>query len=36
MWSQNLNAEFNLKDCLFGNVRITKIADPIFSMRNKI
>ena len=36
MWSQDLNAEFTLKDCLFGNVRITKIADPIFSMRNKI
>ena len=27
-WSQDLNAEFTLKDCLFGNVRITKNADP--------
>ena len=28
MWPQDLNAEFTLKDCLFGNVRITKNADP--------
>ena len=28
-WSDNLNAEFALKDCLFGNVKITKNADLI-------
>ena len=28
MWSQDLNAEFTLKDCLFGNVRINKNDDP--------
>ena len=27
MWSQDLNAEFILKDSLFGNVRITKNAE---------
>ena len=27
-WSQNLNTDFNLKDCLFGAVKITKNADP--------
>ena len=27
MWPQDLNAEFTLKDCLFGNVRITKNTD---------
>ena len=27
-WSQDLNAEFTLKDCLFRNVQITKNADP--------
>ena len=27
-WSKNLNAEFTLKDCWFGNVKITKNADP--------
>ena len=27
-WSQDLNAEFTLKDCFFGNVQITKNADP--------
>ena len=28
IWSQDLNNEFTLKDCLFGNVRITKNANP--------
>ena len=28
VWSQELNAKFTLKDCLFGNVKITKNADP--------
>ena len=28
MWSQGLNAEFTVKHCFFGNVRITKNADP--------
>ena len=27
-WSQDLNAEFMLKDCLFGTVKITKNANP--------
>ena len=27
-WSQDLNAEFTLKDCLFGAVKITKNGDP--------
>ena len=27
-WSQDLNAKFTLKDCFFGNVKITKNADP--------
>ena len=27
-WSQNLNAKFTLKDCLFGNVKINKNPDP--------
>ena len=27
-WSKDLNAEFTLKDCLFGNVKIAKNADP--------
>ena len=27
VWSQDLNAEFTLKYQLFGNVKITKIAD---------
>ena len=27
-WSQDLNAKVTLKDCLFGNVKITKNADP--------
>ena len=27
-WSQDLNAKFTLKDCLFGNVKTTKSADP--------
>ena len=27
-WSQDFNAKFTLKDCLFGNVEITKNADP--------
>ena len=26
-WSQNLNADFTLKDCLFGAVKLTKNAD---------
>ena len=24
-WSKDLNAEFTLKDCLFGNVKITNL-----------
>ena len=24
-WSKDLNAEFHLKDCLFGNVKITNL-----------
>ena len=28
MWSEDLNANFTLQDCLFGNVRVTKNADP--------
>ena len=27
-WSRDWNAELTLKDCLFGNVKITKNADP--------
>ena len=27
-WSQDLNAEFTLKDCLFGAVKFIKNADP--------
>ena len=27
-WSQDLNAKFTHKDCLFGNVKITKNANP--------
>ena len=27
-WSQDLNTKFTLKDCLFGNVKTTKSADP--------
>ena len=27
-WSQDLNAKFTVKDCLFGNVKIAKNADP--------
>ena len=27
-WSQDLNAKFSLKDCFFGNIKITKNADP--------
>ena len=27
-WSQNLNADFILKDCLFGAIKFTKNADP--------
>ena len=27
-WSQDLNAKFTLKDCLFGNVKITENAHP--------
>ena len=27
-FSQDLNAKFTLKDCFFGNVKITKNADP--------
>ena len=27
-WSKDLNAEFSLKECLFGNVKITKNFDP--------
>ena len=27
-WSQDLNAKFRLKDCFFGNVKITKNAAP--------
>ena len=26
-WSKDLNAEFTLKNCLFGNVKITKKVD---------
>ena len=26
-WSQELNAEFTLKDCLFGAVKLTEITD---------
>ena len=26
-WSQDLNAKFSLKDCLFGSVKITKNAN---------
>ena len=26
-WSRDLNAEFTLKDCLFGNFKINKNAD---------
>ena len=28
IWLQDLNAEFTLKDCLFGNIKITKNTDP--------
>ena len=27
-WSRNLNAKFTHKNCLFGNVKIAKNADP--------
>ena len=27
-WSQDLNAKFTLKECLFGSVKITKNFDP--------
>ena len=27
-WSQDLKTKFNLKDCLFGAVKLTKNADP--------
>ena len=27
-WSQYLSTDFNLKDCLFGSVKLTKNADP--------
>ena len=27
-WLQDLNAKFTLKDCFFGNVKITKNNDP--------
>ena len=27
-WSQDWNAKFTLKDCLFGTVKLTKIVDP--------
>ena len=27
-WSQDLNADFTLKDCLYGAVKLAKIADP--------
>ena len=27
-WSQDLNAKFNLKDCFFGAVKLTKNANP--------
>ena len=27
-WSRGLNAEFTIKDCFFGNVKINKNADP--------
>ena len=27
-WSQDLNSEFILRDCLFGAAKLTKIADP--------
>ena len=27
-WSQDLNAKFTLKDCLFRNVEVTKNHDP--------
>ena len=26
-WSQDLNTDFTLKDCLFGSVKITKYGD---------
>ena len=28
IWSQDLNADFTLKDCLFGAVKLTKNANP--------
>ena len=28
IWSQNLNAEFTLKDCLFGAGKLPKNANP--------
>ena len=28
IWSQDLNAEFTLKDCLFGAVKLTENANP--------
>ena len=28
IWSQDLNAEFTLKNCLFGAVKLTKNANP--------
>ena len=27
-WSQDLNAKFTLKDCLYGSIEITKYSDP--------
>ena len=27
-WSQDLNAKFTVRDCLLGNVKITKNTDP--------
>ena len=27
-WPQNFNTDFTLKNCLFGAVKLTKIADP--------
>ena len=28
IWSQDLNIDFTLKNCLFGSVKLTKNADP--------
>ena len=27
-WSRDLNTDFNLEDCLFGGVKLTKNTDP--------